>query len=175
HPRWAPPRRSRPAPELAGGHAVPPEPVPEEPAHRAGVGVPVVGDVAHVVVDVVAVEDTVGHLGQPPRHVVAVLVGDVGAVPAPHHHGRRADLAVGDPAHVVLVIPGGDALGPAEGAAVDSVSGSHDGQAYRRVVDRRPASVRSSAWLPDPPAPATSPSPTPATGRGSWCCTRGGG
>jgi hypothetical protein len=39
------------------------------------------------------------------------------AVVAPDHHRHRAQLAFGDPADLVLVVPGRDPLGPAEVAA----------------------------------------------------------
>jgi glucose-1-phosphate thymidylyltransferase len=73
------------------------------------VGVVVVGDVAHVVVDVVLEREvrrddrrqTLVHMGE-------LGLGRLGAVAAPHHHRGRADLALGDPADLVLVEPGRD-------------------------------------------------------------------
>ena len=99
--------------------------VAEEAARGAGVGVVVVGDVAHVVVDVVAVEHRGGDAGELAVHVGEVVRRRVDAVPAPHDHRRVADLALGDPAHVVLVEPVGDLGGLAQVAAVGLLAPGH--------------------------------------------------
>src|SRR6266850_1581054 len=99
----------------------------EEPALRPAVGVVVVGDVAHVVVDV-ALADLLGrYLAQARVHVGEVLGGRLGAVVAPDHHGHRADLTLGDPADVVFVEPRGDARGATEIAAGDLGEGGFHG------------------------------------------------
>ena len=66
----------------------------------------VVGDVAHVVVDVVLELEVHGdHLGELRVHVLELVGRRLGAVGPPHDHRHRADLALRDPAHVVLVEP----------------------------------------------------------------------
>ncbi len=96
----------------------------EEPALGPAVGVVVVGDVAHVVVDVaLAAENAGGDLAQQRVHVGHVLGGRLGAVVAPHHHGHVADVALGDPADVVLVVPGRDPGRPAQVASADASEG----------------------------------------------------
>ena len=47
----------------------------------------------------------VGHPGQLSQHVLDVVFGRRGTVVLPHHHRHPAHLAVGHPAHVVLVVP----------------------------------------------------------------------
>ena len=91
-------------------------------------------------------------------HVGEVVRRRVDAVPAPHHHRRVADLALGDPAHVVLVEPVGDLGGLAEVAVVGLLAVGH-----RRIIDA--ATVRGDGF-PSAPAPATSPSPTATAGPG---------
>ena len=49
-----------------------------------------------------------------------VVLGGRGAVEAPHDHRRLADIALGDPADLVLVIPRRDPRRPAEIAALDA-------------------------------------------------------
>ena len=73
--------------------------------------VEVVGDLAHdpVVGPAAGAEDLVGHPAELGPHVVEIGLGGFGAVVAPDDHGDVADLAVGDPADVVLVVPGGEA------------------------------------------------------------------
>src|SRR5690349_20940102 len=79
----------------------PAHPVAEEAALGAGVRVVVVGNVPHVVVDVVVVREV---LGDDERellvHVRELRRGRLGAVAPPHDHRRRTDLALGDPADV---------------------------------------------------------------------------
>jgi hypothetical protein len=74
----------------------------------------VVGDIAHVAVDPELAETLGGHLAKPGVHVTELLVGRLGTVRAPDDHRHLADVALGDPADLVLVIPGGDARGLAE-------------------------------------------------------------
>src|SRR3954447_17940703 len=75
------------------------EPVAEEPTARSRVRVVVVGDVAHVVVDVVLELEVLGHDGrEPPVHVLEMVGRRFHAVEAPHHYRHRADLTFGDPA-----------------------------------------------------------------------------
>jgi hypothetical protein len=88
---------------------------------------PVVGDVAHVVVDPELAEAGRRHLAEAMVHVGDVTGRGLGPVPPPHHHGHGADLALGDPAHVVLVVPGGEARGAAEIAG-------REGAPLRRAV-----------------------------------------
>jgi len=83
------------------------------------VRVVVIGDIAHVVVDVELAELCGRHVPDSRLHVREVFGGRVGAVEAPHDHRHGADLTLGDPADLVLVIPGCDARGPAEVAAID--------------------------------------------------------
>src|SRR5262249_4688076 len=85
------------------------EAVAEEAATGPGVGVEVIGDVPHVVVDVVLDGQLLGRdLAQAVEHVLEVGGGRLAAVLPPHDHRDRADLALGDPADLVLVVPGGD-------------------------------------------------------------------
>src|SRR5690348_13036009 len=109
-----------------GGDArrLPPGTGTEEPALGPAVGVVVVGDVAHVIVDVaLAAEHAGGDLPQQGVHVALVLGGWLGAVVAPHHHGHVADVALRDPADVVLVVPGRDLRRPAQVASADAGEG----------------------------------------------------
>src|SRR2546428_664775 len=98
----------------------PPEGVAEEAARGSAVGVPVVRDVPHVVVHPELPELLRGDFRQTLAHVRDVLVGGRGPVIPPDHHGHLADLALRDPADLVLVIPRGDPRGTAEIAAVDA-------------------------------------------------------
>src|SRR6266481_5414822 len=91
----------------------------EEAALGPGVGVVVVGDVAHVTVDVILAELGRRDLTQPLAHVGQVLGRRLRAVPAPDDHRHLADLALRDPADVVLVKPRRQLLGPAQIAALD--------------------------------------------------------
>ena len=78
--------------------------------------VEVVGDLAHdpVVGPAPGPEDLVGHPAELGAHVIEVGLGGLGAVVTPDHHGDVAYFAVGDPADVVLVVPGGEAGGLTE-------------------------------------------------------------
>src|SRR5437870_4015065 len=86
----------------------------EEPVLWPGVRVVVVGDVAHVTVHPELAEPRRGDLAQSLAHVGDVRLGRRGAVKPPDHHGRLADLALGDPADLVLEEPGRELQGPAE-------------------------------------------------------------
>src|SRR5215467_5574744 len=117
------PRRSivsnrRPILPSRPGLPVLPATRPEEAALGPRVRVVVVGDVAHVVVDVVLAHLGLGDLVQARPHVLEVLGRGRGAVPAPHHHGHVAHVALRDPADIVFVVPGRHALGPAQIAVV---------------------------------------------------------
>ena len=113
-------------------------------AARTRVRVPVVGDVPAVAVDDPGGEMLGGGALERRRHVRHLFGGRVDAVPAPHHHRHVADLAVGDPADVVLVVPAREARGLAEvAAALDSPCRSSRGaraaQAARAARARRRA------------------------------------
>src|SRR5712692_5302182 len=95
-------------------------PAAEEAALRPRVRMPVIRDVAHVVVHVVLAHLGGGDVVQARPHVLEMLGGRDLAVPAPDHHGHVAHVALGDPAHLVLVIPVRHADGAAEIAAVDA-------------------------------------------------------
>src|SRR4051794_4024506 len=70
--------------------------VPEEATLRTGVGVVVVGDIAHVVVDVVLEREVLrDHHRELLVHVRQLLARRRDAVAAPHDHRDRADLASG--------------------------------------------------------------------------------
>ena len=73
----------------------------------AGVGVEVVGDLAHHGVDDEATlaEHTRGDLGQGGQHALALIGLGRRPVTAPHDHRDVARVAVGHPAQLVLVVP----------------------------------------------------------------------
>src|SRR5882724_899321 len=77
----------------------------EKTVFGSRVRVEVVGDVAHVTVHPELAEPCRGDLAQFLAHVRHVSFGRRGAVEAPHDHWRLADLALGDPADVVLEEP----------------------------------------------------------------------
>jgi len=78
-------------------------------------GVIVVGDVAHVVVDVMLELEMHRHHHLELRmHVCLHVIGRRGIVFTPHHHRHCADLAFGNPTHVVLMEPWRDSGGFAE-------------------------------------------------------------
>ncbi len=78
----------------------------EEPTDRSRVRVIVVRDIAHVIVDVVVEREVRrDHHGELFVHVRELIGRRVHAVPAPYDHRRGADLALRDPADVVLVEP----------------------------------------------------------------------
>src|SRR5438105_6174468 len=89
---------------------------PKEPAGGAGMRVPVVRNVAHVLVQPVFPDLALCHIFQMRQHVREMLVRRVHPVAPPDHHRRLADLALGDPADLVLVEPRRDPLGPTQHA-----------------------------------------------------------
>lgn len=91
----------------------------EEAAARPAVRVIVVRDVPHVVVDVELAELRRRDRAETLVHVPEMVFGRLHAVESPHDHRRLADVALGDPADVVLVVPGRDLRGPAQVAAFD--------------------------------------------------------
>ena len=68
------------------------------------VGVVVVGDVTHVVIDrpLADAEFTVGHRRESFVELSFEILGRRGVVVTPHHHGHETDLAVRDPTQLVL-------------------------------------------------------------------------
>jgi hypothetical protein len=84
----------------------------EEATSWSSVGVVVVGDVAHVVIDVVLVIE-VGTYDKGETFVEhgLHLMGRLGIVLLPDDHRDCADLALGDPALIILVEPLGEASG----------------------------------------------------------------
>jgi glucose-1-phosphate thymidylyltransferase len=83
--------------------------VAEESPTRPRVRVVVVGDVPHVVVDIVLEGEVLrDDRGQALVHVGELGGGRLGAVATPDDHRGRADLALGDPTDLVLVEPGRD-------------------------------------------------------------------
>src|SRR5437773_12507828 len=82
----------------------------EEPSDRTSVRVVVVGDVAHVVVDVVLEREVLTHdHGQSRVQLDLHVLGRTGVVAAPHDHRYGTDLTLCDPAELVLVEPRSDA------------------------------------------------------------------
>lgn len=66
----------------------------------------VIGDVAHVVVHVMNEPKVrIDHQGKLAMHVVLQFDRRRRIVLTPYHHRYCADLAFGDPAHIVLVEP----------------------------------------------------------------------
>ena len=99
----------------------------------------VIGDLSHHLVDgEAAVPETSGRdRSQLSDHVVEDVVRRFDAVLLPHDHRDVADLAVGDPAHVVLVVPRRDARRLAQFTA--------------RRRGAQPTTSQISCWLaPDP-------------------------
>src|SRR5437867_3103574 len=92
----------------------------EEAVLGPRVGVEVVGDVAHVPVHPELTKLRGGDLAQALAHVRDVRLRRRRAVEAPDHHRRLADLALGDPADVVLETPQGQLQGAAEVAVFET-------------------------------------------------------
>jgi len=97
----------------------------------------VVGDVAHVIVQPVLADLNHCHVAQARVHVRKVVGRRIGAVPAPDDHRHCADLALGDPADVVLVEPRRDPVSAAEQAAVEAVEGAQEVDDTVRRAERR--------------------------------------
>jgi hypothetical protein len=89
----------------------------EEPAFRSCMSVIMIGDVAHVVVEIELAKPIEGDLRDALMHMSQMLDGWLGAMEAPHNHWHFADVTLGNPADVVLVIPGRDARRATEIAA----------------------------------------------------------
>ena len=88
----------------------------------------VIGDVAHVVVEIELAEPIERDLLDALMHMSQMLDGRLGAVEAPHDHRHFADVTLGYPTDVILVIPGRDAGGLAEITPLDfakAVLGCH--------------------------------------------------
>jgi hypothetical protein len=73
-----------------------------------------VGDIAHVVVDINRTEVLVRYRTEAPVHVRQGLSWRLDAVLPPDHHRYLTDLTFGDPAYLVLVVPGREVSGLAE-------------------------------------------------------------
>src|SRR5215213_1967279 len=83
--------------------------VTEEAALRTRVRVIVVGDVPHVVIDIVLEHEVFAdHPGELLMHVCELFGRRFDAVSPPDDHRGRADLTFGDPADVIFVEPLGD-------------------------------------------------------------------
>jgi len=82
-----------------------------------------IGDVAHVVVEIEVAEPIEGDLLDALTHMNQMLDGWLGAVEAPNDHRHFADVTLGYPTDVILVIPGGDAGGATEIAPLDFSKG----------------------------------------------------
>ena len=83
----------------------------------------VIGDVAHVVVEIELAEPVESDLLDPLVHMGQMVDGWLGPMEAPHDHRYFADVTFGNPTDVILVIPGCDAGGAAEIAPVDLLEG----------------------------------------------------
>ena len=81
-----------------------------------GVCVVVVGDVAHVVVNLPATlpQDAIGHGPESLVELSLDLVRWFGVVLAPDHHGHQADLAVSNPTEIIFEVALGYRRGLAE-------------------------------------------------------------
>ena len=79
-------------------------------------GMEVIRDLAHlaVVAPPTCPESSVRRFAEPFKHEVDRRLVRISAMDPPHHHGRVADLAVCDPAGVVLEVPGGQLRGLAQ-------------------------------------------------------------
>jgi len=83
----------------------------------------VIGDVAHVVVEIELAEPIDSDLPDPLVHVGQMLDWWLGAMEAPHNHWHFADVTFGNPADIIFVIPGRDAGRAAEITPVDLSKG----------------------------------------------------
>ena len=89
----------------SGGHTAEAEP----PLGITGVSVEVIGDLAHlaVVAPATCPESSVSRFAETFEHEVDRCLVWIDAMHPPDHHGRVADLAVSDPAGLVLEVPRG--------------------------------------------------------------------
>src|SRR6266567_5231690 len=118
----------------------------EKAVFRSRVSVEVVRDIAHVAVHPELADLRRGYLAQTLAHVRDVRLRGSRAVEAPHHHRRLADLALGDPADVVLEEPGRQFQGAAQVAVLDAdelgIGGggfAHGPIPYRNLGSARPS------------------------------------
>src|SRR5207248_6790457 len=121
--------------------------VSEEAALRPRVRVIVVRNVAHVVVDIVLeLEEALHDRRQLLVHVRELRRWRGGAMASPHDHRNRADLALRDPTHVVLVEPRRDACRFAQIAPVSPLERFRHGEDDRASARLRlvPQGARTS-------------------------------
>jgi len=97
----------------------------------------VVGDIAHVIVDVDLPELTSRDLEETLVHVGQMLDGWLRPMVSPHHHRHVADIALRDPANVVFVVPRGDAGCATEITPVDLGEGGLGSCHGDPRIDRR--------------------------------------
>ena len=116
---WRGTCRGAPAASLPISEGWAAESVAEEPALGSAVGVIVVGNIPHVIVHIDLAELAGRDLAEPLVHVRQMLRGRLRAVEAPDHHRHVAHIALGDPANIILVVPGRDAGCSTEIAVVD--------------------------------------------------------
>jgi hypothetical protein len=76
-----------------------------------------------------------------------MLAGWLGAVKAPNDHRDLADITLGDPADIVLVVPRRDARGAAEVAAFD-LDEPRVGSSHRARIDDGCRVVNRTASAP---------------------------
>jgi hypothetical protein len=91
-------------------------PSTREPARIAAMSMEMVGNLAHDPVNggTADPEAAIAGPGQTFHHVIHVGIQRLGSVPFPYNHRRRAHLAVGHPADIVLEVPVGVTGGLAE-------------------------------------------------------------
>src|SRR5690349_2688412 len=117
-PRSVEPVRPRKILSVVLSVAIRPILTPEEATCGTRVRVPVVRDVPHVPVEPMIADLPLCHVLQMPQHVGEMLVRRLHAVLPPDDHRGLTDLALGDPADLVLVKPWRDAFGLAQHAVV---------------------------------------------------------
>ena len=83
-----------------------------------------IGDVAHMVVEIEFTELIASDLLDPLVHVGEMVGRWLGAMEAPNDHRHFADLTLRNPTDVILVIPGCDAGRSAEITPLDFAKGS---------------------------------------------------
>ena len=97
----------------------------------------VVGDIAHVIVHEDLPELVSGDFTETRVHVGQMVDGRLRAVEAPHHHRHVANIALGDPANIVFVVPRGDAGCATEITPVDLGEGGLGSCHGDPRIDRR--------------------------------------